>query len=50
MVEKTDFIHKWQGISRLQHFYISNLISKKHLYMAIKFRAIKVFLFLFSFV
>ena len=42
-------LQKSMTISRLKHFYIHKIIEKKHLYMALKFRAVKVPLILSSF-
>lgn len=41
-------IQKATIISRLKNFYIHKIIENKHLYMALKFRALKVPLILFS--
>jgi hypothetical protein len=42
MNQKMVYCQQTRGISRLKHFYMSKLIFKKHLYMALKFRALKV--------
>lgn len=43
-------LQKVKTIYRLKNFYIHKIIENKHLYMALKFRAVKVPLNLFSFV